>query len=112
MLCLQSWSLRAGMAQTVPAQVFLNWRRPSVETKQRTTRRGGQSWVGFSSIGQTTDTHGRQKENRSRSAGKVGEGEGAAEEGCLETTEPITHIVLHSCSSENYRQLCCLSSMP
>jgi hypothetical protein len=31
----------------------------------------------------------RQKENRSRSAGAVGEGEGAAEEGGVEQTEPV-----------------------
>jgi hypothetical protein len=31
---------------------------------------------------------GRQKADRSRTAGTVGEGEGATEEGCLEPTEP------------------------
>src|SRR5579862_1578614 len=30
----------------------------------------------------------------------------------MEATESVTRIVLHSCSSEDYRQLCCLSSMP
>ena len=51
------------------------------------------------------------QEDRGGTAGKVGEGEGG-EEGWLEPAEPVTRIVLHSCSSENYRQLCCLSSMP
>jgi hypothetical protein len=33
-----------------------------------------------------------QKQNRSRSAGEVGEGEGAAEEGSLEPTEPAASM--------------------
>ena len=33
-----------------------------------------------------------QKEDRSRTAGTVGEGEGAAEEGCLEPTEPAASM--------------------
>ena len=38
--------------------------------------------------GQEHNLSRRQKENRSRSAGAVGEGEGAAEEGGVEQTEP------------------------
>jgi len=38
---------------------------------------------GSSAETQAHNISGRQKENRSRSAGKVGEGEGAAEEGGL-----------------------------
>jgi len=60
---------------------------------------------------QTHNLSGRQKENRSGAAGEMGAIEGGAEEGCLESAKLITHIVLHSCSSENYRQLCCLSLM-
>jgi hypothetical protein len=52
------------------------------------------------------------QEDRSGAAGKVGEGEGSTEESGVESAEAITRIVLRSCSSENCRQLCCLSSMP
>jgi hypothetical protein len=45
-------------------------------------------------------------------AGTVGEGTGGEEEGGLEPAESITRIVLDSYSSEEYRQLCCLWSMP
>jgi hypothetical protein len=51
------------------------------------------------------------QEDRGGTAGEVGEGEGEEESG-LEQPEPITRIVLHSYSSEEYRQLCCLWSMP
>jgi hypothetical protein len=60
------------------------------------------------------------EEDRSGTAGEMGEVQSSKEEGGLEpaerlrlaTTEPITRIVLHSYSSEEYRQLCCLWSMP
>jgi len=52
------------------------------------------------------------QEDRGGAEETVGAGTGGAEEGGLEPAEPITRIVPHSCSSENCRQLCCLSSMP
>src|SRR5580692_3874693 len=52
------------------------------------------------------------QEDRGGAAGTVGAGEGGEEVGGLEPAEPITRIVLHSYSSEEYRQLCCLWSMP
>ena len=51
------------------------------------------------------------QEDRRCSKGEVGEVQ-SSEEGGLEPAGPITRIVLHSCPSEEYRQLCCLSSMP
>jgi hypothetical protein len=57
-------------------------------------------------VGSSTD------EDCGGTAGKVGEVQGGEEESCLEPTQPITRIVLHSYSSEEYRQLCCLWSMP
>jgi len=49
----------------------------------------------------------RPPKDRSGTAGAVGESEGA-KEGGLEPADPITRIVLHSYSSEEYQQLCCL----
>ncbi len=54
----------------------------------------------------------RAEPARRRSKGTLGEGEGWGEEGGLEPAELITRIVLDSYSSEEYRQLCCLWSMP
>ncbi len=47
---------------------------------------------------QAHNISGRQKENRSRTAGKVGEGEGAAEEVGVGPTEPLkfTVVELHA----------------
>jgi len=52
------------------------------------------------------------QEDRCGTAGKVGEVQSSKEEGGIEPAELITRIVLDSYSSEEYRQLCCLWSMP
>jgi hypothetical protein len=48
----------------------------------------------------------RQKENRSRTAGEVGKREGAAEEGCLELTEPAAASTRQACMLELNRSMC------
>ena len=63
-------------------------------------------------FGEAHYVSGSPEEDRRRSKGTLGKGEGSEEEGGLEPAEPITRIVLHSYSSEEYQQLCCLWSMP
>lgn len=80
-------------------------RNGSQPTARSAKRNGGGSWeahhVGVS-----------PREDRSGAAGAAGKSKGCEEEGGLEPPEPITRIVLHSYSSEEYPQLCCLWSMP
>src|SRR4051812_34367850 len=60
----------------------------------------------------TKNLSSRQKKNRGCHPCTLGEVQGGEEERGLEPAEPITRIVLHSYSSEECRQLCCLWSMP
>ncbi len=74
----------------------------------------GSEWIaaseGSDGLGscQTHHVSVSPQEDRGGTKGTLGTGEGASKEGGLEPAEPITHIVLHSYSSEEYRQLCCL----